>query len=165
MDQKWMSVWYPGVPFGSLFRDLFRTSSFGCILVDPWLTFGTLWTPIGSLLAPFASLLAPFDSLLAPLVSLLAPFGSLLAPFRHPPGSFSHFWQHFGFALAFFTFFGSKFAPKWSFMRIFEQNIFLWTNPSAKKRGLPHAPTPRVSRVQKKRRKSGGGNAALPRTR
>ena len=103
-----MSVWYPGLPFGSLFRDLFRTSSFGCILVDPWLTFGTLWTPIGSLLAPFASLLAPFDSLLAPLVSLLAPFGSLLAPFRHPPGSFSHFWQHFGFALAFFTFFGSK---------------------------------------------------------
>ena len=81
-------------------------------LVAPWLPFGSLLAPFGSLWAPFGSLLAPFGSLLAPFGSLLAPFGSLLAPFRHPPGSFSHFRQLFGLVLAFFTFFGSKFAPK-----------------------------------------------------
>ena len=119
-------------PFG----DLFRTSIFGYAFWSSLgSTLGSLLAPFGSLLAPFGSLLAPFGSLLAPFGSLLAPFGSLLAPFWHPPGSFSHFWQLFGFVPAFFMFFGSKFAPKWYFMRIFEQNIFLWANPSAKKSG------------------------------
>ena len=54
-----------------LFRDLFRRSTFGCILVAHCLTSGSLLAPVGSLLAPFGSLLAPF----------WLPFGSFLDPF------------------------------------------------------------------------------------
>ena len=60
------------------FRDLFRRPIFWCILVAPWLTFGSLLVPVGSLLAPVGSLLAPAGSLLAPFGSLWLPFGSLL---------------------------------------------------------------------------------------
>ena len=61
-----------------LFRDLFRRSTFSCILVALWLTLGSLWPPFGHSWLPFGSLLAHFGSLLAPMGTLLAPFGSLL---------------------------------------------------------------------------------------
>ena len=51
-------------PFWRPFRDLFRTSTFGCILVARWLPFYSLWAPIGSLLTPFGSLLIHFSSIL-----------------------------------------------------------------------------------------------------
>ena len=80
------------------FLDLFQTSIFWCILVAPWLTFGSLLTPIGSLLAPAGSLLAPFGSFLALFSSLLAHFWCPLAhfwcPLLHfcsPRDPFSHF--------------------------------------------------------------------------
>ena len=59
------------------FRDLFRRSTFWCILVAPWLTFGSILIPVGSLLDSVSSLLPP---LLAPFGSLLAHLGSLLVP-------------------------------------------------------------------------------------
>ena len=57
------------------FRDPFRRSIFGCILVAPWLTFGSLLAPVGSLLAPFGSLLTPFGSFWLPLASFWLTFG------------------------------------------------------------------------------------------
>ena len=101
-DGKWLPKWHVvtsgGPPFFHLFRDLFRRSIFWCILVAPWLTFGSLLAPIGSLLAPVGSLLAPVGSLLAPFGSLLAHFWCPLAhfwcPFLHfcsPRDPFSHF--------------------------------------------------------------------------
>ena len=48
---------------GGPFFDLLREPTFGCILIDFWLTFGSLWLPFGSLWLPFGSLLASFGSL------------------------------------------------------------------------------------------------------
>ena len=72
---------YAQRPFFHHFRDLFRRSIFGCILVALWLPFGSLLAPFGSLWLPFAPLWLPFGSLWHPLGDLLAPIGSLLAPF------------------------------------------------------------------------------------
>ena len=43
------------------FRDLFRRSTFWCILGVRWLTFGSLWVPFGALLVSLGSLLVPFS--------------------------------------------------------------------------------------------------------
>ena len=63
-DGKWLPKWsgetYVNSSFWRPFHDLFRRSTFECILVALWLTFGSLLTPFGCLLAPFGSLLAPF---------------------------------------------------------------------------------------------------------
>ena len=105
--QEWLPKWS---------RDLDPEDRFlACILVALWLPFGIPLAPLGSLWAPFW---LPFGSLWLPLGAMW------VAPFWHPPGSFSHFWQHCGFVFAFFMFFCSKFAPTFHFGRIFEQNIF-----------------------------------------
>ena len=66
------------------FRDLFRRSTFGCILVPLWLTFGSLLAPFGSLLPPFGSLLGHFGSPLAHFWSPLAHFWCPRAHFCSP---------------------------------------------------------------------------------
>ena len=69
LDRKWFPKWsriqVPWPPlrplFGTLFRDLFRTLFFRCILVELWLPFTSLWLPFDSLLVPFGSLLVPLS--------------------------------------------------------------------------------------------------------
>ena len=76
----------PGETFWLPFRDLFRASILGCILVAPWLTFGSLLGPLGCLLAPFGSLLAPFGSRFAhfwcPLAHFWSPWAHFCSPWR-----------------------------------------------------------------------------------
>ena len=99
-EGKWFKKWSISscsmLPFWLHFRNLFRRSTFECILVALWLLLSSLLTPFGSLLAPLGSLLAPFGSLLAPFGSPLAPFS---LPFRSLWTPFSHFgwlWNPFG---------------------------------------------------------------------
>ena len=66
------------------FRRSFPNIDFLCILVAPWLTFG-------SLLAPFGSLWLPFDSLWLHFGSLWLHFGSLWLPFGILRGHFLTF--------------------------------------------------------------------------
>ena len=71
-----------------IFGKFFQTSSFGCILVAFWLSFGWLWQYVG-----------PFGTFLAPFCYLLATFW---CPFAHPKALFSHFWasrRHFYFVM------------------------------------------------------------------
>jgi len=65
----------------SLFDDLFRTSTFICILVALCLPFGSLfaalgrfWHPCGSTFVAFGAPSASFWTILAPPSPLLAPF-------------------------------------------------------------------------------------------
>ena len=81
MDQKWLQKVSRESTKIDTFRDLFRTSILGCILVALWFTLGTLWAPIGSLLASFGSFWHPFGPLWLPFGTLWLPFGSLLVPF------------------------------------------------------------------------------------
>ena len=73
------SFWLP-------FRALFRRSTFWCILVALWLTFGFLLAPLGCLFAPSGSLLAPFGSLLShfwcPLAHFSCPWAQFCSPWR-----------------------------------------------------------------------------------
>ena len=74
------------------FLHLFQTSIFLCILVAPWLTFGSLLAPVGSLWAPLGSLLAPRWLHLG---SLWLPFGSLRLHFGSFRLHFGPFWLNF----------------------------------------------------------------------
>ena len=89
-DGKWLPKTSGGIPvrapFWRPFRDLFRRSTFWCILVVLWLTFGSLLAPLGRLLASFGSLLVPFGSLLdhfwCPLVHFWCPWAHFRSPWR-----------------------------------------------------------------------------------
>ena len=76
MDFEWIldqngskkhAFWFP-------FRDLFRASIFGCILV-------AIWHPLGSILAPFDTFWVNFGPSWHPLGSILVALGTILAPF------------------------------------------------------------------------------------
>ena len=73
------------------FGFVFRTSTFGCILV-------AIWLPFGYLLAPFGSVLAPFWSLWFAFRLRFTPLGRV---FSHLSANFSH-WLIFGRPLAHF---------------------------------------------------------------
>ena len=83
---KWTNKYKMRGDFWLPFRDLFRASNFGCILVVRWLTFGSLLAPLGRLLAPFGSLWDPFGSLSAhfwcPLAHFWCPWPHFCSPWR-----------------------------------------------------------------------------------
>ena len=128
------------------FLHLFQTSIFWCILVAPWLTFGSLLAPIGSLLAPFGSLLAPVGSLLAPFGSLLAHFWCPLAHFWCPllhfcsPGDpFSHFCCILAsFSIFLFNF--SENVRENRFIMYFSLKVTFSGNQITLSRSAPNAP-------------------------
>ena len=64
--------------FALLFRNIFRRSTFGCILVALWLPFGSLWLPFGCPWLSSGSLLVPFGALLLSIFSLWSPSPSFL---------------------------------------------------------------------------------------
>ena len=73
---------------GTLLRDLFRTSIFGCILVDFWHPLAPKWHPNGSqktLLAPSVCILLASFSEHRLLDAFWSPFGSLLAIYALTP--------------------------------------------------------------------------------
>ena len=84
-----------------------------------WLPFGSPWLPFGSLWLPFCSLWLHFGTLRAPFLT----FGSIVASFLH-----------------FSCFFAQSLLPP-SILGEFSNKIYFLANPSAKHRGLPHAPT------------------------
>ena len=161
-DGKWLPEWsgkmyvfwprellyYPPV---HTFRDLFRRSIFWCILVAPWLTFGSLLAPIGSLLAPFGSLLAPVGSLLALFGSLLAHFWCPLAHFWCPllhfcsPGDpFSHFRCILASFFIFLGIFHENIMQNHSFKQ-FSLQITFSVNQIVVSRSVPNAPQQKVN--------------------
>ena len=88
----------PGASQIHHFRDLYRRSTFGCILVALWLTFGSLLAPIGSLWLTLGSLWLhlppfgrPFGSNGLPFGSLLSPSGSIFSLLTSPSLNFLHF--------------------------------------------------------------------------
>ena len=105
------------IPGIHIFRDLFRRSTFGCILIAPWPPFRSLWLHFRPLWLPFGLLWAPFCALLAPFWTLLATFWTPLAPFYFLLEPFSSFGSHFGSIFHFCTpilYFSSK-RHKFSF--------------------------------------------------
>ena len=75
-------------PFLFLFRDPFRRSTFGCILVARWLPFGSLWLPFGPLWLPFGPFWLSFGHFWIPFGPFWFHFGPLWLHFRP-------FWWHF----------------------------------------------------------------------
>ena len=138
---------HPGsISLGDHFGDLFRRPIFWCILVAPWLTFGSLLAPIGSLLAPAGSLLAPFGSFLAPFGSLLAHFWCPLAHFWCPllhfcsPGDpFSHFCCILA-SFSIFLFIFSENVRENRFIMYFSLKVTFSGNQIALSRSAPNAP-------------------------
>ena len=97
------------------FRDLFRISTFWCILVAPWFTFGSFLTPVGSLLGLVSSLVVPFGLPLPPSSNLLAAswcLSLLFAPSRYVSAALGPIWYDFRIV---YTCLGvdSKLSPAW----------------------------------------------------
>ena len=84
------AFWHP-------FRVPFRRSTFGCILVALWLTFGCILAPLGCILAHFGSLLAHFWCALAhfwrPWHYFCSPWRSIFSLLRCPGVIFDISWN------------------------------------------------------------------------
>ena len=92
-DGKWLPKWSSRVgrllQFWLPFRDLFRRSIFGYILVALWLLLGSLLAPFGSLLVHFWCPLAHFW---CPWVHFCSPWRSIFSLLGSPGAIFNIVW-------------------------------------------------------------------------
>ena len=91
-DGKWLPKWsgetYAQRPFWRPFRYLFRRSTFWCILVILWLTFGSLWVAFDSLWDTFGTLSVSFGCPLPQFCFPLAYFWFTFGGLRRTLGTF-----------------------------------------------------------------------------